>query len=65
MTPIPQRCDHTSADQELSCQQTSELIAIFNFCFRGIAPYGGTMKRFTENKSINWYKVGFFYQEGA
>ena len=51
MTSIPQRRDHTSREQELSCQQGSELNAIF---FRGIARYGGTIKQFTENKSINY-----------
>ena len=53
MTSIPRRCDHTSGDQELSCQKRTELIAIFYDFFRGIAPYGGTIKQFTENKSIN------------
>ena len=48
-----QRCDHTSGDQELPCQQSFELTAIFYVCFRGIAPYSGTIKQFTENKSIN------------
>ena len=32
-----------------------ELFAFFFFyiCFRGVAPYVGTIKQFTENKSIN------------
>ena len=65
MTSTIQKYDYTSRGQELPCRKSSEPIAVYLSFFRGVTPYGGKMKQFTENKlSVN-VKVASFYQEGA